>query len=304
MKAVYGFLILFFFTLPGFTQVEMQKAEEGFLFTENNNNVLFYQVKPKNKDGQFERCNYIHPLWTPGGTIITKDFPADHLHHRGVFWAWHQIWIGDQRIGDGWELKDFEQEIAEIEFISDKSGAAKLKTEVLWKSNKWKTLGEKVPFLRENTSIIIHPEKNNARKIDFEIRLIALVENLKIGGSEDEKGYSGFSARMVLPEDVIFSGPTGKIIPENTQVESEGYVNVFGSFENTGEKGGTVIIDNPENPGFPQKWILREKNSMQNIVFPGEKTVQVSTTEPIVLKYSLLVYSGKMTSSKIQKLLR
>jgi hypothetical protein len=41
------------------------------------------------------------------GNILTEDFPKDHLHHRGVFWAWHQVLIGDKKMGDAWECRDF-----------------------------------------------------------------------------------------------------------------------------------------------------------------------------------------------------
>ena len=303
MKITYGLLFLLLISYPGLSQVKMQKGEGGFLFTENNKKVLFFQTEPKSKDGKYERCNYIHPLWGLHGNVLTEDFPVDHLHQRGIFWAWHQIWIGDQRIGDGWELKNFEQQVNEVEFFSNKNGTATFKTEVAWLSDKWKRLGEKIPYLRENTTITIHPEDGNFRKIDFEIHLLALEENLSIGGSEDEKGYSGFSVRMILPDDVTFSGPRGNITPEVAQVESKGYVNVSGSVGANNSNGGIVIIDDPKNQGYPQNWILRDKNSMQNAVFPGNKTVPISTTESLVLKYSLIVYAGKLSDRKIQKII-
>jgi hypothetical protein len=304
MKTTYGMVIFLLFWLPGTSQVKMKKGDGGFLFVENNKNVLFYQAEPKSYEGQYERRHYIHPLWGIDGNILTEDFPADHLHQRGVYWAWHQIWIGKERIGDGWELKDFEQEINEIEFISGRDGTAVLKTEVLWKSGKWKRLGKEVPYLKENTSMTIYPAEPNYRKIDFEIRLLALEENLSIGGSEDEKGYSGFSVRMALPEDVVFTGPQGQIIPENTAVPSKGYVNVSGTVGTNNSYGGIVMVDNPENPGFPQNWILRDKNSMQNAVYPGSEPFPISTTEAVILKYSLIVYSGKLKNKKIQKIIK
>ncbi len=304
MKTTCGILILLMIALSATSQVKMKRSDGGMLFTENNKNVLFYQMEPKNKDGQYERCNYIHPLWSLNGTVLTEDFPADHLHQRGIFWAWHQIWQGNNRLGDGWEIKDFEQEISEVEFISDKSGAAIFKTEVLWKSDKLRRLGSKVPYLRENTTITIYPEGNNSRKIDFEIHLLALEDSIKIGGSEDEKRYGGFSVRMVLPDDVTFTGEQGEIKPQENQMEVKDYVNVSGTFGEKSDKGGIVIADNSENPGYPQNWILREKNSMQNVVFPKENVVDVSKTDPIVLKYSLIIYSGKMNDSKIQKIIK
>lgn len=282
-------------------QIKMKKEKEGVLFTENNQNILFYQVEPKSKDGKYERCNYIHPLWANDGTVLTEDFPSDHLHHRGIFWAWHQVWIGEERIGDPWEIKDFEQKISEVEFVVQKNGTGVLNTEVHWISEKWLKNGTKVPYIRENTTITIHPQKADFRKIDFEIRLLALEENISIGGAENVKGYSGFSVRIKLPEDIKFEGPKGIIKPINTAVESSGYVNMFGSILRNDKSGGIVILDHSDNPDYPQKWILRERRSMQNIVYPGREAVQVSTIEPLVLKYSLMVYSGEISGKKIQK---
>lgn len=303
MKRLTGSLILLAIVSTLNAQLSMQKQEEGILITENRENVLFYQSEPKSQEGKFERCNYIQPLWGVEGTVLTEDFPADHLHHRGVFWTWHQIFIGDKKIGDPWEIIDFNQDVVDLEFIKEVGGSVKIKTEVEWKSELWKKAGKKVPYIKENTTISIHPKTGNYRKIDFEIRLLALEENLKIGGSDDVKGYSGFSVRMVLPEDVIFSGPAGEIEPLNTAVESVGYVNVSGSLLDGGEKGGIVMIDHPENPDYPQLWILRKQRSMQNAAWPGRDLISVSSTEPLVLKYSLLVYSGKMNDKKIQKII-
>jgi hypothetical protein len=57
-----------------------------------------------------------------------------------------------------------------------------------------------------------------------------------------------------------------------------------------GKQAGIVIADHPDNPGYPQPWILRAKNSMQNAAFPGSGTVPVLTTEPLVLKYTPGLY--------------
>ena len=293
------FLVLFPFLLNA--QVTMEKRDGGILFTEDGEKILFYQSEPKNINGKYERTNYIHPLWGMDGAVLTEDFPVDHLHHRGIFWAWHQVWINGKRIGDTWELKNFEQNVSEIEFFMKSNGAGVLKTEVKWMSDQWIKLGKKAPYLQENAKITIHPENRSYRRIDFEISLLALAENLEIGGSEDKKGYGGFSVRLKLPEDVQFTGPEGGVEPQTTQVESEGFITVSGSMGKGGKNAGVVIVDHPENPGYPQPWILRSKNSMQNAAFPGRKPVPVSTKKPLVLKYSLIVYSGRMKERKIQR---
>lgn len=285
-------------------QITMKKEAGGILVLDKGTHVFFYQAEPKSRNGEAERRHYIHPLWSPSGIVMTEDFPADHLHHRGVFWAWHQVWIGNKRIGDPWEIKNFEQEIAELEFMSRPDGSGILKAQVKWKSPEWKKQGAMVPYLHEETTITIHPARGNARRLDFEIQLLALENGLRIGGSEDEKGYSGFSVRMALPADVSFSGPAGSVAPQNTAVSSPGYVNISGSMGAKGKKAGIVIADNPDNPGYPQPWILRAKNSMQNAAWPGNTTVEIPADEPLVLKYSLIVYSGNLKSTTIRKMLR
>ena len=303
MKSNALLLIILFVTISVFAQVKVQKTEQGFLFTENNKKILFYQVEPKNHKGKYERCNYIHPLWGIDGAILTEDFPEDHFHHRGIFWAWHQLLIDDKSIGDGWALENFKQEILNVNFESLKDGSVLLKTQVEWKSNKLYPEGKEVTFLLENTSITIHKMKKNYRKIDFEISLLALVKNLKIGGSDDEKGYGGFSARIVLPDDVKFSGSLGEITPLKTAIKSDGFVNISGSLGKDSSNAGIVIVDHPQNPMYPQSWIIRKSKSMQNTVFPGRDPVAISAKNPLILKYSVLVYSGELSNEKIKEIM-
>jgi hypothetical protein len=36
----------------------------------------------------FLRGGYIHPVNTPSGRIVTDDYPSDHYHHHGIWFAW------------------------------------------------------------------------------------------------------------------------------------------------------------------------------------------------------------------------
>lgn len=298
-----SFLLTFFVLLFGAcsAQLSMKKTDKGILITEGDGNVLLYRTADKNAGGKCVRCNYIHPLYGIDGSVLTEDAPSDHPHHRGIFWAWRQIDVEDEPVADQWELKDFEQEIIEFEFMKQRNGNVILKTEVDWLSNHWKIDGKEMPFIKEFSQMEIWPTAGKVRRIDFEIHLRALEDGVKLGGSSDEKGYSGFAVRMKLPEDVRFSGPDGEVAPMNTAVTSPGYVNISGRTGLNGKQGGIVIIDHPDNPGYPQSWILREKNSMQNAKWPGRDPEDVKVANPLVLKYTLLVYTGKMKNKKIER---
>jgi Methane oxygenase PmoA len=36
----------------------------------------------------FLRGGYIHPVYTPSGRMVTDDYPSDHYHHHGIWFAW------------------------------------------------------------------------------------------------------------------------------------------------------------------------------------------------------------------------
>ncbi len=53
----------------------------------------------------FRRGGYIHPLFTPTGTVVTDDYPRNHLHHHGIWFAWtHTEFEG--RHPDFWNMGD------------------------------------------------------------------------------------------------------------------------------------------------------------------------------------------------------
>jgi Methane oxygenase PmoA len=51
------------------------------------------------------RNAYLHPLWSPGGQVLTMDYPRNHLHHRGVWFPWVKTEF-EGRHPDFWNLGD------------------------------------------------------------------------------------------------------------------------------------------------------------------------------------------------------
>ena len=275
------------------------KEAEGVWVKENEEKVLFYQTSPKSIDGKYTRANYIHPLYNIDGFELTENFPRDHLHHRGIFWTWHQVLIKGKPIGDAWECKDFSWEVEHVKHDYD-GDKLNLQSEVLWKSPEWID-GDKdqMPFMKESVTITVHAKEEFYRIVDFEIALLALESEVSIGGSDNAKGYGGFSARLKTPKNIHFASHNGEVKPITNQLDEGQWVNISGMYAKDGGPGGVIIICHQENPMFPENWILREKGSMQNPVFPGRDPVSVSTETPTVLKYRLVMYTGEMSDKEI-----
>jgi len=276
-------------------KISIEIQADAAHFVENKDSVLTYQIAEKSLNGTYRRSNYIHPLYSLDGQILTEDFPKDHLHHRGIFWAWHQMYIGDTQLGDAWDIKDFSWDVKSVKEVQVEGKAKAIQAEVFWKTSQWKDdQGNEKPVVREVTTIKVYPVENQYRKIDVEIAIRALESHMRIGGSENEKGYGGFSTRVRLVNDIEFTSSSGETRPQNLPVEAGNWMDISGSFGKGGALSGMSILCHPDNPGFSDRWILRSEKSMQNAVYPypGAIAVPISETQPTVLRYRLIIHEG------------
>ena len=281
--------------------IQIETNAQGVEFKENGHTVLFYQAAPKSLDGRCERAGYVHPLYDLDGNVITEDFPEDHLHQRGVFWAWHQIHVGGQYAGNSWLAEDLIWDVQST-VTTTHADYAQLTASLVWKSRALRnSSGPSVPIAQEIATIRVYRAEDNLRKIDFEIGVTPLVNDLSIGGSPDDKGYGGFSARFKLPPDVKFLSHGGLVEPQRTAVDAGHWVDVQGTFNNSQAQSGIAILCHPSTRGFPQKWILRDRNSMQNPVYPGSQRVRLSKQNPLTLRYRLVLHRGVATNKLVDQ---
>jgi hypothetical protein len=283
--------------------IRISETGPGFVITEGDEKVMVYQRQHKSLDGKYARANYIHPLYGLDGEVLTEDFPADHPHHRGVFWAWLQMWLGDKRLGNPWEAKNFFWDVYDARILDVDSQSRALQVHVLWKSPLWTdTDGKQKAFVKETTTIRVFRARDDIRKVDFQISLLALEDGIRIGGSEDEKGYGGFTTRIRLPEGLSFTGTDGPVEPTNLSVEAGPWLHFSGGLGKEGKASGLAILCHDSSPGYPQRWILRRKGSAQNPVYPGRHPVSLPRERPLVLRYRLIIHRGKLDSVNLDKL--
>ncbi len=282
--------------------VRITKDPQGYWFTEGDTKVLFYQAERKAlPDGRAARSNYFHPLYDLDGNVLTEDFPKDHIHHRGIFWAWHQVRINGTAVQDQWVNRDSFWTVQDAQTDSD-ARSASLSLRVVWESPLFADAkGQRRPFVEERSVTRVHRAEGAIRKIDFHLRLTALVDGVEIGGSEDAKGYGGFSPRVVMPPDIRFTGAQGVVTPTENAVDSSPWMDVSGSYGAVG-KSGLAILTHPTTTGFPQRWILRARGSMQNAVYPGQQHVAIPRDRPVILRYRIVLHRGELAPADIEKL--
>ncbi len=81
--------------LPAAAADKVSAAREGkqVVVRSGEKEILRYQAEPgefprKDIKEIFRRGGYIQSIRTPGGKLVTDDFPSNHIHHHGVWSPW------------------------------------------------------------------------------------------------------------------------------------------------------------------------------------------------------------------------
>jgi hypothetical protein len=278
--------------------VSIHKVPEGFEFRDGDRRVMHYQRLQKSLAGKSPRANYVHPLFGLDGDQLTQDFPVDHIHHRGIFWAWHQIYVGDRPAGDSWENKGLQSVVRKARVVEQGPLFATLELIVDWTSSViTDKAGNPTPIVEETTRIRLFHATANFQYVDFRIQLKPLVENVRIGGADNVKGYSGFTARIRPPREMTITDESGKISKDAVGTKSR-WADVSGQFGTGADISGVAILSHRSLPQFPPKWLLRHYG-MQNIAYPGRHPIALSAKKPLVLRHRLLLHRGELKSATV-----
>jgi hypothetical protein len=258
--------------------------------------VLRYNFRnvpvPKTAKGKYAvaRSDYIHPLCGPAGEVLTTDYSPDHPHHRGLYWAWPEVYYKSQKR----DLHALQGVFARPDKIVRADGGKDTATIIA--TSKW--VWDKENIVAETASITAHrATEDGMRVIDLEFKFAALVEGVSLG-RRGLKAYGGFNMRFSPrkgQEIIKYKEPTGK-------KPWLAWAQIVGTPPG-GKKPVTVAIcqhvGNPHNPG---DWVTYPNLNWLQPTFPA-KGVKFKLVKgmPLVLRYRLCIQNGKMTDEQLAK---
>lgn len=256
-------------------------AEGRLELRENDKPVVAYNYAPQLHNGAPElkrRSSYVHPVWAPNGAVVTDDFPSDHWHHRGIFWAWPVVKIQGKAF-DLWTLTGgIENRFGR--WLEKKDGArARLAVE-----NGWFIEGKHV--VRETVRMDFEPLKGNERRMNYDIMLEAL-QPLEMAGMQDGKGYGGFNVRFAPRENTIVRTDRGTE-SKDTDLVPHSWSELEATYG--GKRVRLRIESDQRNPGYPPGWCLRSYGFL-GANYPGLSTLNLEPGKPLRLRYIVTVAS-------------
>jgi hypothetical protein len=227
------------------------------------------------------RSDYIHPLYGPAGEALTVDYAKDHPHHRGVYWAWPEVYYKGQ-VRDLHALQGLFARPSKLISAAAAGDAARIEAENIW---KW---DDTEPIVREGATIRVSAAGGGGYFVDFEFRFEALVDGVSVA-RRGQKAYGGLNIRTALMGEqkiLEHTDPAGAW-PRRS------YAQIAGVPTGGKQPAAIAIIQHAGNPAYPGDWVKFANLGWLQPTFPasGDK-FPLSKDKPLVLRYRLWVQPG------------
>ncbi|MBL7220500.1 MAG: PmoA family protein [Phycisphaerae bacterium] len=256
--------------------------------------VLRYNFKnvpvPKTAKGKYAvaRGDYIHPLYGPRGEVLTKDYSPEHPHHRGLYWAWPEVFYKSQK-RDLHALQGvFARPDKIVGTVTGKDSAT------IAAASKW--LWDTEEIVAETATITSRKAiADGLRIIDLKFEFTALVEGVSIA-RRGQKAYGGFNMRFSARKDqkiVKYTDPVGK-------KPRRAWAQIVGVPPEGKDAVSVAVFQHAANPHYPGDWVDYPKLNWLQPTFPSKGAKYVLTKgKPLVLRFRLCIQNGKMTDKQL-----
>ncbi len=105
--------------------VQVTKNDLVLVLRKGEQKILQYNhaivPAPEGQSKLYDRGGFIHPLWSPSGSILTNIHPKDHYHHLGIWMPWTHTEFEGKPV-DFWNLKEGQGTVRFNRFLSTTSG--------------------------------------------------------------------------------------------------------------------------------------------------------------------------------------
>ena len=284
------------------TDIHIYKSGENLTLRQKERNILSYRFAtmypPEGINPLFKRSGFIHPLWSPGGEILTRVQAPDHYHHYGIWGPWTLTHIDNRKV-DFWNLAEGEGTVQFAGFLSETVGDVFSGFRALQQHIDFGAKGEDQIAINEILDVRIWNINEKVQVIDYTTILNTPLPNGIMLDAYRYGGGIGFRA-------------TEKWTKQNSTVlTSEGKTRIDADGTNArwciveGESGvaegrsGILFLSHPSNRAHPEPmrvWPMDANGGRGDIYFEftpiRHASWKLEKGNSYLLKYRMIVFDG------------
>lgn len=284
--------------------VSLKKDHKDLSLQVNDKPILNYRYAttfpPDGINPIYKRSGFIHPLWSPGGEVLSRIQAPDHYHHYGIWGPWTVTHIDDRHV-DFWNLASGEGTVQFAGFLSEAEGAI---------FSGFKALQQHIDFGAKGADQIAMNEILDVRAwnlgegvwmIDYTTSLNSPLKNGIMLDAYRYGGGIGFRATEKWKKDNC----TVLTSDNKTRVDADGSYARWCMVE--GESGveqgrsGILFLSHPSNRMHPEPmrvWPLDANGGRGDMYFEfvpiRHDDWKLEPKQNYTLKYRMIVFDGKM----------
>ncbi|MBI2949371.1 MAG: PmoA family protein [Verrucomicrobia bacterium] len=242
---------------------------------------------------KFNRSTYVHPLYGLDGEVLTDDFPKDHFHHRGLFWAWPHVMV-DGKNYDLWMINGIHQRFER--WLARETGP---ESAVLGVENGW-FIGDK-KVVQERVSLRVSSATRDERELDVDLAWIPVDRPLTLQGAEG-KSYGGLTLRFAPRDETVITTPQGQS-KDDLPMTRLPWADLSARFGGRAQPSGAAIFIAPDHPDYPPEWLTRHYGVLC-LGWPGVKAKTFQPGEVIRCRYRVWIHRGSRDEEALRKAYR
>jgi hypothetical protein len=255
---------------------------------------------PEGQDPLFQRSAYIHPVWSPGGEVLTRIQPPDHLHHYGIWNPWTRTHFDDRSV-DFWNLGEGQGTVRFVEYLDrkEKKGAAGFTARhahIYFRED-----GTEGVAMNETWDVKVHQVTEKSYLIDLVTTLSTPLEEGITLEAYRYGGGLGYRATVNWNTDnstVLTSEGKTRADADGTEAR---WVIVEGESLVPEGRSGILFLSHPGNRAHPEPmrvWPPDQYEGLSNVFFEfcpiRHQQWKLEPGKEYVLKYRMVVFDGKM----------
>jgi len=272
------------------------------------------------KTGPYDRSSYIHPVWTPEGKVITGDFSPEHIHQRGIFFAWTKTIFGKietefwalgksagRILADALGPSVFDGPVFARLVINNKGQVGdRIYFKEIWVVRIYALSNEDIWLFDVDVSQVPTDPQNPHRPPKKAMSMVlpkVYYGGMSFRGPSEWLGFNSKDVARAIARGVEFKD--AKWLPSDVSLDvltDEGRDRKSGDrnsarwIDYTGplsdDWGGLVMFDHPSNPRYPTPLRVHPELPYFCYALVQNESYTVSSNEPLNLVYRFLIHSG------------